>query len=152
MREVLISGFIALLVLGGALVMFLSLAAWVRRRRWRAALLESFACSFEQGMTRSRSYDRDRMFVGDGWIDTYRGTVGALPYVLSVTIEPWVRTKTYRLHLTAPSDPKTGESRSQDYVFRVDPNKAPDALLVRFHADVRERVRRDDDFIRPEAS
>ena len=152
MREVLISGFIAVLVLGGTLVMLLPLAAWARRRRWRAALLESFACSFEHGMTRNRSYDRDRVFVGDGWIDTYRGTVGALPYVFSVTIEPWVRTKTYRLHLTAPSDPKTGESRSQDYVLRADPDKAPDALLVRFHAAVRERAWRDEGYLRPEAS
>ena len=152
MREILIAGFICVVALGGALVTALPLVAWIRRRRWRAGLLEGFACSFAQGMVRNRSYDRDRMFVGDGWIDTYRGTVGALPYVFSVTIEPWVKVKTYRLHLTAPIDPKTGEKRSQDFVLRADPMRAPDELLVRFHKDLRERTWRDETTVRPEAS
>lgn len=152
MREIVLYAFIIVIGGGGLLITALPIVAWYRRRRWRTGLLEGFASSFAQGMVRNRSYDRDRMFIGDGWIDTYRGTVGTLPYVLSVTIEPWVKVKTYSLHLTAPHDPKTGEGRSQDYVLHADPERDRASLLVRFHADVRDRAWQREGYLRPEAS
>lgn len=134
MRELVLYGFIVFVSATALAIAAPPLFAWRRRRRWRRDLLACFAASFEDGAIRRVSYVRDRKCFGDGWIDTYEGSAGTMPFVFSVTIEPWVRAKTYRLHLVVGGrDPRTGESPSQDYVFAADPDKAPDALHVRFH-------------------
>lgn len=126
--------------IAGAVITALPVIGWFRRRRWRGSILACFRHAVDEGMIHQLKYRRDRKFVGEGWIDTYRGAAGILPFTFSVTIEPWVRLKTYRLHVVAGRDPKSGLTLREDYMVQADPGRAASEPFVLIHAELRRRV------------
>lgn len=136
MREVLS----AVLVIG-ALVAARKFLARLRKRRHRDGLMACFMHAVGEGTFPRLSCVRDRKWFGDGWIDTYRGAAGTMPFTFSVTIEPWVRVKTYRLHLVG-----------EDYAAVADPDREPHEPFVRVHATFRALLEKHERRHLPEAS
>lgn len=153
MREFAPYGFIVFISVVGLIVMALPIVAWARKRAWRKDLLQCFVAAFEERMIRNVRHARDRTVVGDGWVDSYWGSAGTLRFTFSATVEPHRYVKTYYLHLDGGGrDPKTGERLSQTYAFVADPDKAPDALHVRFHRALIRMTASPDAWLPPEVS
>ena len=140
MREAMIGISIFMCVVMAA-IMAMPAAAWFRRRRRRRSLLACFLHALEDGAIPRLTYIRERKCFGDGWIDTCRGSAGTMPFTFSVTIEPWARLKTYRLHLVG-----------EDWAVETDPARDPLEPFIRVHATLLSLLERQESRHLPEAS